>query len=260
VNWENLTAPEFKKGIKKCDGVCLLPFGVIEKHGDHLPLGQDSLYIHKFCTEAADIEPAMVFPSYYFGQICEAQHVPGTIALHHELLIPLLENVCDEIARNGFKKIIIVNGHGGNIGLLQYFTSLFMDKKKDYIVFHTFPFNREQEKTIQKAEVDGHGGECETSCALHYFPELVKSDTPANYGLPLKRYKKYDELDLNSGIWWYAEYPEHFAADTTKGSARKGEKLVELRLKHLVKQVKLVKEDNSPFELYTEFFERISKE
>lgn len=259
MNWEKLTAIEFEDALKETEGVCLLPFGVIEKHGDHLPLGQDTLYIHKFCTEAAETEKAMVFPFYYFGQICEGRHVPGTIALRYELIMPLLENVCDEIARNGFKKIIIVNGHGGNLGLLQYFSFMFLDKEKDYMVFHTFPFGGEEEKALLDAKVDGHGGESETSRALNYFPELVKSDTPGDYGLPLKRLAKYDDLKLKSGIWWYADHPGHFAADSTKGSAEKGKALVALRLKQLVEQIKLVKSDNTPFELYKEFHSRTQK-
>jgi len=92
---------------------------------------------------------------------------------------------------------------------------------------------------------------------LHYFPELVKSDTPGDYGLPMKRLAKYRELHLNSGIDWYSNHPAHLAADSTNGSAEKGKALVELRLKQLTKQIQLVKNDNTPFELYKEFHSRI---
>jgi creatinine amidohydrolase len=136
---------------------------------------------------------------------------------------------------------------------------MLLDKKKDYMVFHTFPFGWEGESELLKAEADGHGGEIETSGALHYFPELVKSDTPGDYGLSLKRNAKYNDLDLKSGIWWYADHPGHFAADTTKGSAEKGKALVKVRLKKMVEQIKLVKSDNTPFELYNEFHSRIQK-
>ena len=109
MNWEELTAQAFEHAVKKSQGLCLLPIGVIEKHGDHLPLGQDTLFIHKLCSEATKIEEAVVFPFYFFGQVNEAKHQPGTVALKTELLPVILENTCDEIARNGFNKILIVN-------------------------------------------------------------------------------------------------------------------------------------------------------
>ena len=102
MNWEKLTAREFEQGVKDCEGVCLLPIGVLERHGDHLPLGQDVITIHEQCVRAAELEPAMVFPFYFLGKIAEGRHLPGTIALKCELLIPVLENICDEISRNGW--------------------------------------------------------------------------------------------------------------------------------------------------------------
>ena len=62
----------------------------------------------------------MIFPAYYFGQIAEAKHEPGTIAYSREIQMNLLQETTDEMARNGCKKIIIVNGHGGNESLLPY--------------------------------------------------------------------------------------------------------------------------------------------
>ena len=118
MNWEKLTSPDFEIAVKTCGRVCLLPLGVIEKHGDHLPLGQDAMVIHRLCTEAAEIEPAMVFPFFYLGRINEARHQPGTISLKYELILPVLESMCDEIARNGFDRILLANGHGGNINIL----------------------------------------------------------------------------------------------------------------------------------------------
>jgi len=103
MNWEKLTSAEFEQARDTASGVCMIPMGVLEKHGDSLPLGQDALYAHGVCTAAAELEPAMVFPHYYFAQIAEARHQPGTVAVAPELQLALLENICDEITRNGFK-------------------------------------------------------------------------------------------------------------------------------------------------------------
>ena len=76
--WEELTAPDFVQAIHQSQGVCLLPFGIIEKHGPHLPLGTDLLDVRFAVLNAVQQEYAVVFPEYYFGQIFEAQQQPGT--------------------------------------------------------------------------------------------------------------------------------------------------------------------------------------
>jgi len=110
--WEELTAGDFRQGIQQSKGVCLLPFGILEKHGPHLPLGTDLLNVRYASLHAVDQEYAIVFPEYYFGQIFEAKHEPGTVAYSMELQLRLLQETADEMARNGCKKVIIVNGHG----------------------------------------------------------------------------------------------------------------------------------------------------
>jgi creatinine amidohydrolase len=120
VHWEELTAADFRNGIEKSQGTCLLPFGILEKHGPHLPLGTDLLNVRYVSLQAAQQEYAVVFPEYYFGQIFEAQHEPGTVAYSSQLQLALLQETTDEMARNGCKKVIIVNGHGGNEHLLPF--------------------------------------------------------------------------------------------------------------------------------------------
>ena len=119
--WEELTAADFGLGVQRSKGTCLLPFGILEKHGPHLPLGTDLLNVRYASLQAVAQEYAVVFPEYYFGQIFEAKHEPGTVAYSIELQLKLLQETTDEMARNGCKKILIVNGHGGNEYLLPLF-------------------------------------------------------------------------------------------------------------------------------------------
>src|SRR6266705_554619 len=114
VKWEELTAEDFRAAIQQAKGTCLLPFGILEKHGLHLPLGTDLLNVRYVALNAAQQEYAIVFPEYNFGQIFEAKHQPDTVAYSRGLQLQLLQETTDEMARNGCKKIIIVNGHGGN--------------------------------------------------------------------------------------------------------------------------------------------------
>ena len=99
----------------------MLPFGIIEKHGPHLPLGTDLINVRYASLHGVEQEYAVVFPEYFFGQIFEARHEPGTIAYSAKLQLELLQETTDEMARNGCKKIVIVNGHGGNNHLLPFF-------------------------------------------------------------------------------------------------------------------------------------------
>jgi creatinine amidohydrolase len=118
---EELTAPKFLKAVEKAGGVCIIPMGILEKHGPHLPLGTDIFESREIAFTAAQTEYAVVFPQYFIGQIFEARHQPGTIAYSNELMWKMLEETCKELSRNGLKKIILLNGHGGNTSFLTYF-------------------------------------------------------------------------------------------------------------------------------------------
>ena len=85
-----LTAPDFIKAVDKSAGLCLIPIGVFEKHGPHLPLGTDLIDVREIALRAAKKEYALVFPEYYFSQILEAKHQPGTIAYSPRLIWNIL--------------------------------------------------------------------------------------------------------------------------------------------------------------------------
>lgn len=186
--WENLTAADFKKELIKSGRVCILSLGVIEKHGGHLPLGTDMFDVHKIACEAAKIEKAVVFPPYYLTQINEARHQPGTIAINPELMLQLLENACDEAGRNGFNKIMILNGHGGNNIFISYFMNIILlHRKKDYMVYRPTDmwetWSDVIKKRLGKERWVGHGGDLETSLLMVVAKELVKlqdMESPGN--------------------------------------------------------------------------------
>lgn len=135
IHWEELTGPDFIQAIQQAQGTCLLPFGILEKHGPHLPIGTDLINVRYATSHAAEQEYAVVFPEYYFGQIAEARHEPGTVSYSRSLQMELLQQTTDEMARNGCKKVLIVNGHGGNESLLPYFAQTQLDKPHDYVVY-----------------------------------------------------------------------------------------------------------------------------
>ena len=136
IRWEELTASGlFVQAIHESKGVCVLPFGILEKHGPHLPIGTDLLDVRYAVLNAVQQEYAVVFPEYYFGQIFEAQQEPGTIAYSLATQLTLLQETVKEMARNGCKKITIVNGHGGNNSLLPLFAQSQLATPRDYVVY-----------------------------------------------------------------------------------------------------------------------------
>lgn len=186
VHWEELTASDFREGIHRSQGACLLPFGILEKHGPHLPLGTDLLDVRHAALHAAEQEYAVVFPEYYFGQIAEAKHEPGTMAYSRSLQLALLQETTDEMARNGCKKILIVNGHGGNSSLLPYFAQTQLDKPHDYVVYVFDERTPEHGGPPKKTKIDMHAGESETSKMMIARPDVVHQIAPPANLAPIR--------------------------------------------------------------------------
>src|ERR671924_858753 len=212
VKWEELTAEDFRAAIQQSKGTCLLPFGILEKHGPHLPLGTDLLNVRYAALHAAEQEFAVVFPEYYFGQIFEAKHEPGTVAYSTHLQLDLLQETTDEMARNGCKKVLIVNGHGGNESLLPFFAQTQMEKPHDYVVYVLGSVETPPGGPAKKTKIDMHAGESETSKMLISRPDLVHLDRAASEsGADLARLKLPE--NVYTGIWWYARFPNHYSGE-----------------------------------------------
>jgi creatinine amidohydrolase len=255
VHWEELTAADFQTAIGQSQGTCLLPFGILEKHGPHLPLGTDLLNVRYEALHAAEQEYAVVFPEYYFGQIFEARHEPGTIAYSTHLQLELLQETTDEMARNGCKKIIIVNGHGGNENLLPFFAQIQLEKPHDYVVYVMGLTEPPPGGPAKKASVDMHAGESETSKMLISNPNLVHLDR-ANQesGVDRARLKLLDTL--YTGIWWYARFPDHYSGDGSAATRERGEFEMKAWQDAIVTAIRAVKADQESLKLQNEFFEK----
>ena len=256
---EELTSPQFIKAIEKAGGVAIVPLGIIEKHGPHLPLGTDLFEAREVAFNAATQEYAIVFPPYFSGQIFEAKHQPGTIAYSNELMWKALEETCIELSRNGLKKIIILNGHGGNSSFLQYFCQSQLMSPRDYIVVLFRPgtdqVNAKEIKSLKKASLDGHAGEEETSMVYFIDPNLVDQEAlKAESGLDQDRLSK---LPFGyTGIWLYAKYPNHFASDNNQPNKRLGELLIKSEANQLAELIKYLKKNNTIEQLQEEFFRK----
>jgi len=256
VKWEELTAEDFRTAIQQSKGTCLLPFGILEKHGPHLPLGTDLLNVRYAALHAAEQEFAVVFPEYYFGQIFEAKHEPGTVAYSMELQLKLLQETTDEMARNGCKKVIIVNGHGGNEHLLPYFAQAQMASPKDYVVYVLDGERSRPGGPAKKSTgIDYHAGENETSNTLYTHPELTHIDRAKRESGGDQKRQNLPEF-LYTGIWWYARFPEHYSGDGSVATKELGEWNVQGWVSTIVEAIRAVKADDASLRIQNEFYEK----
>ncbi len=259
AHWEELTAEDFVQAIHQSGGTCLLPFGIIEKHGPHLPLGTDLLDVRHAALAAADKEYAVVFPEYFFGQIFEARHEPGTMAYSRGIQLNLLQETTDEMARNGCKKIIVVNGHGGNESLLPYFAQTQLASRHDYVVYiFGIPQPPPGGPAKKSTGPDMHAGEEETSTMLVSRPDLVHMDRAGKEsGADQARLQQLPG-SLYTAIWWYARFPEHYSGNGALATKELGEYEMNSWIDAIIKAIRAVKADNTSLQLQNEFYEKSS--
>lgn len=117
VRWERLTGPELK-ALAGRGALPVLPIGSLEQHGPHLPVWTDSFLAHELAVAAAKLAtdiPAIVLPPLWTG--LSEHHLPfgGTITLDHATLHAVLRCVVRSLQAQGFTRLLILNGHGGNI-------------------------------------------------------------------------------------------------------------------------------------------------
>ena len=254
---EELTALEFKEALVKSSETAVIPIGVLEKHGTHLPLGTDLLDVREVVLKAVEKEYAIVFPSYIFSQIFEAKHQPGTIAYSQKLIWDVLQETCDELGRNGVKKIVLVSGHGGNNSFLPFFCQCQLESKKDYaVIFFQPAASRKPDSEIGKLLKpggSGHAGQTETSVMLSHRPELVHMDRIGTQTYQdLKRIA--DVQQGMTGIGWYSRFPNHYAGDAAAASKELGVLLITEEAEQLAKLLKQIKANESILKLQQQFY------
>lgn len=259
MKWQELTAPRFAEAVNQSCGVCVVPFGVVEKHGEHLPLGTDYLFGSRVAELAAEAEPAVVFPPYYFGQIHEARHQPGTIAIRCELMFQLLENVCEEIARNGLRKIILFNCHGGNSASLRHFLLSMLGKPRDFTLYlidlgQYLPHDDPEWKARTQGRGDRHAGEFETAVMRAAYPDLVRMDEIG--GDPRPRGRLAHLGGVGTSVSWYADFPDHYAGDAAFATRENGQYALDFMVRQVAGHIARVKADTAAPELLAEFYAR----
>ena len=277
--WENLREEEFENAIRESGGVCILPVGCLEKHGQHLPVGTDVIHITEIARLAAEKETACVFPSIYFGEKTGAGEFKGTVIFSAELRQQLLKETCREIARNGFKKILLYNGHGGNQAMISNFSRSVLYEDTDYMVYdysigsdfalpkklmqENYPYLTKEDRAVLKDYTDskkcyGHACFVETGWVYGVRPETVRLDKiDQESGASTHRFDEFANLKINTPFAWMADYPNSYAGDSHEGmNERIARAMVEYSTDRLCKVIRFLKEEMVSVEFKREWREK----
>ncbi len=259
---------EFLPALQESGGVCVMPVGSLEMHGQHLPVGTDILKAAYILHKAAQMEPVCIFPDFPFGDVLAHTAHRGAIRLSVELIQQLLTELCQEIARNGFRKIILFNSHGGNMAILKNFINSTFHNKKDYVVMTFYnklagpadllqlladegrsalPELTDEDIAVLHDYVDqkktgGHACFAETASMLGSMPELVRLDRiQAVDGLSTGQADFLSNLAVE-GNFWSVNHPNNYAGHAPLGcNERIGRCTVRLMTENLVQVLRTVK-------------------
>ncbi len=177
--YDHLTSPEAEQA--QCDGALLiLPVGALEQHGDGLPLGTDSIradhVAHRVAGELAG--RCFVLPTVPYGVSPHHRTLPGTVSLPPTLFAELIAQIAGELAGSGWRRLLVVTGHGGNAAALGVAQQLLLSSHAE-LAFAWSPVTAlatEANGQLPRAEVTGHSGESETAQMLAIDETLVRRD------------------------------------------------------------------------------------
>ena len=210
---------DFRAALRKTRRA-IIPVGSLEQHGMHLPVSTDSLIVEYVARMAAEQVGAFVLPVISYGVSFE--HKPMfNVSLRNSTLSTMICDACVSLAENRIKEIVILNGHHGNMGALQYIAQELHGKIPADVAVHTVHYWH-----MLKHEFD-HAGEVETSLVLAIAPELVRMDLAAPNSKRLSKSKAaYSSITnapgsfpriTGNGVW----------GDPRKATADKGRKWIE---------------------------------
>jgi creatinine amidohydrolase len=232
LSWTDIQALPNKENI-----VIIQPVGAIEQHGPHLPLIVDAAIgvgiLGKALTKLDSNIPAFALPMLYYGKSNEHIHFPGTITLTTETLSSILMQVGDSIYRAGFRKLVLMNSHGGQPQVMQMVARDLHVLYADLLVFPLFtwrvPHITKELLTPKEAQQGMHAGDAETSIMLSLLPQQVKMEKAVAEYPP-----EHPEASL---ISWEGKLPVSWTTkdisksgiigDATTATKEKGDRILE---------------------------------
>lgn len=251
--WELMSWPEIEAYLQKVD-TAILPCGAIEQHGPHLPVDidyYDAKYLAMKVAEGCAEPRPLVLPAIPFGVSYHHEDFKGTLSVTNDALSRFVYDLGMSLAKNGIKKLILLNGHGDNAPTLAYAAQMINRDAKIFVCVDTGETSDVDLYNLIDTPNDIHAGEIETSTTLAVRPEVVDMDKAVNETMEFG--SKFLDYDNERGVQWYVHTHKisesGVMGDATKASAEKGKKMWEHMIQNMVRFVESIK--NTPLaELY----------
>jgi len=210
MKWGELRWPAMK-ALDRGHAVVILPVGSMEQHGPHLPLQVDHFIANRLAEDLEKKMPeVLVLPPLWAGVSAHHMDFPGTITLRPRVFIDLLQEIFACLHHHGFRRVVLLNGHGGNRSSLEVLgQELYADYGLSVNVIVYWDLVPELVKSLKKSESKGmgHSGEIETSLMLYLAPHLVRlSEVPPGFRSDRQPKKK---AALGEGIKRYVNIKEY---------------------------------------------------
>jgi creatinine amidohydrolase len=186
VELERMTSKEAGEAVRESNGVVLIPVGAIENHGPGLPLNTDNLYTVEVARRAAEQVGVVVAPLVPWGNTIQQMDFPGSIHISNRTLIGLVEDIGRSLARHGFDKLVVLNGHGGNVAPLDIACEQLKYDTRTVVCNIAVWELAEVPAPDGTPEADGHGGSQELSTDLALSPEDVDLASVVKDGLRVR--------------------------------------------------------------------------
>lgn len=230
----NCTSDDFKSNLKKSD-IVIIPVGMVEAHGHHMPLGTDIFSPRLICSMINERigDKVWIAPEIPFGQSFDLSFYPGTFSVPSEVMAEYVYHIGKSMYQNGLKKLIFINGHGGNVTALGLASQRLVELGMDVMISNWWLDYSKEILTITEGQ--GHAGEDETSTILYYDESLVQMDKA------LKNNKK-PLLRINFRDRGRILYENAMSGDATLATKEKGEKIFKLLTDKLVEAILLIRE------------------
>ena len=244
--YDKLSWPEIREAAAR-QRVIVLPVGSTEQHGPHLPLDVDNFLCRRVCEGAAELVPdrMLLMPQLSYGFNWHHIDFPGTIGIAWDNYVRFILDIVKSVAHHGFKKVLIVNGHGSNRPLVEVAArQATMDNEVVCAAFSYFELALEAVRAVRESPKGwvAHADEIETSLYLYLRPEGVRRDLarPENNMIPSEFW--WQDLDGGGRIgmmeWWSTFSETGVLGDPTLASAEKGEVLYRAATEELAKLVR----------------------
>jgi creatinine amidohydrolase len=243
--WEKMTWPEIEERLKTVDTV-LLPCGAIEQHGHHLPVDidyYDARYLAMQVAAASSDPKPLVLPAIPYGVSYHHEDFAGTLSVTNHALSAFVYDIGMNLARQGVKKIIMINGHGDNAPTLNYAAQMINRDARIFVCVDTGDTSDADIVKLATTPNDIHAGEVETSTTLALRPDAVQMDKAVNETMDFG--SNFLNFDDDRSVSWYVRTSKisesGVMGDATLATAEKGRAMWEVMIRQLVKFVDFVK-------------------